>query len=167
VRSQAEGALFAPEALDEPSDAMTARPPRSALMPRDEMIDIALRYPAGLRVGSFETADVPFAPAAYRLENGVRMAGPGCTFQPPSCENMRSQRIPTLAAIEAHVVAVDEANGTVLLWMDFGPGSLPGPQSAGKSLVTFEAFKVYGGQVHAVEAIFEGMPAGTRAWARD
>jgi hypothetical protein len=27
--------------------------------------------------------------------------------------------------------------------------------------VTFEAFKIFGGQVHAVEAVFEGMPAGT------
>ena len=62
----------------------------------------------------------------------------------------------------AHVVAVDEENGTVLLWMDFGPGSLPGPPNAPpRSLVTFEAFKIYGGQVHAVEAMFEGMPTNT------
>jgi hypothetical protein len=32
-------------------------------------------------------------------------------------------------------------------------------------LVTFEAFKIYGGQVHAVEAVFESMPANTpRGW---
>lgn len=166
VRTQQEGALFAPDALVEPSAAMVEPPPRSARMPRDEMAEIALRYPEGLRIGSFERLDVPFAPNAYRLENGVRMAGPGCTFQPPSCENMRSQQIPTLAEIEAEVAAIDEENGTVLLWMDFGPGSLPGPPGAEpRSLVTFEAFKVHGGQVHAVEAIFEGMPAGTaRGW---
>lgn len=35
------------------------------------------------------------------------------------------------------------------------------PQAAPRSLVTFEAFKIYGGRVHAVEAIFEGMPANT------
>jgi hypothetical protein len=131
-------------------------------MPRDALAEVALRYPGGLRVGSFEKSDVPFAPEAYRFENGVRMAGPGCTFQPPSCENMRSQQLPTLAGIVAHVVAVDEENATVLLWMDFGPGSLPGPPNATpRSLVTFEAFKIYGGQVHAVEAMFEGMPNGT------
>jgi hypothetical protein len=161
VRSQQEGALWAPEALAAPSPAMIAAPPRDELMSRETMIELALRYPEGLRVGSFETSDVPFAPGAYRLENGVRMAGPGCTFMPPSCENLRTQRLPTLAGITASVAAVDEENATVLLRMDFGPGSLPGPQSAGKSLVTFEAFKVYGGQVHAVEAIFEGMPANT------
>ena len=106
-------------------------------MPRAAMADIALRYPGGLKIGSFEKSDVPFAAGAYRLENGVRMAGPGCTFRPPSCEDMRGQQIPTLAGIEAHVVAVDEENGTVLLWMDFGPGSLPGPPGAEpRSLVT-------------------------------
>jgi hypothetical protein len=162
VRSREEGALFAPEALAQPSPAMVTAPPASARMSRDAMAEMALRYPAGLEVGSFEKSDVPFAPNAYRLENGVRMAGPGCTFRPPSCENMRGQQLPTLAGIVAHVVAVDEENGTVLLWMDFGPGSLPGPPNAApRSLVTFEAFKVYGGQVHAVEAVFEGMPPDT------
>jgi len=162
VRSREEGALFAPEALAQPSAAMVTAPPAAGRMPRDALAEMALRYPAGLKVGSFEKSDVPFAPDAYRLENGVRMAGPGCTFRPPSCENMRGQQLPTLAGIVAHVVAVDEQNGTVLLWMDFGPGSLPGPPGAApRSLVTFEAFKVYGGQVHAVEAVFEGMPPNT------
>ena len=162
VRSQQEGALFQPDALAQPSAAMVTAPPASERMARDAMAEMALRYPAGLKVGSFEKSDVPFALNAYRLENGVRMAGPGCTFRPPSCENMRGQQLPTLAGIVAHVVAVDEQNGTVLLWMDFGPGSLPGPPNAApRSLVTFEAFKVYGGQVHAVEAVFEGMPPNT------
>jgi hypothetical protein len=162
VRSQQEGALFQPAALTEPSAAMITPPPAAQRMARDALAEIALRYPAGLKVGSFEKSDVPFAPNAYRLENGVRMAGPGCTFRPPSCENMRAQQIPTLAGIVAHVVAVDEENGTVLLWMDFGPGSLPGPPGAApRSLVTFEAFKIHGGQVHAVEAVFEGMPPNT------
>jgi hypothetical protein len=165
VRSQQEGVLFAPDALAAPSAAMVTPPPADTLMPRDKMIEMALRYPEGLRVGSFETSDVPFAANAYRLENGVRMAGPGCTFRPPSCEKLRTQQLPTLAEIEPRVVAVDEQNGTVLLWMDFGKGSLPGPQTEGKSLVTFEAFKIYGGEVHAVEAVFEGMAANTpRGW---
>ena len=162
VRNRQEGALFEPDALAQTSPAMLAAPLAGERMSREALAEIALRYPQGLKVGSFETSNVPFAQNAYRLENGVRMAGPGCTFQPPSCENMRGQRIPTLASIEAHVVAVDEQNGTVLLWMDFGPGSLPGPPGAApRSLVTFEAFKIRGGQVHAVEAVFEGMPAGT------
>jgi hypothetical protein len=159
VHNQAEGALFAPDALASPSPAMVTPPRKDLLTPRQQMIDIALRYPAGLKVGSFEKSDAPFAKDAYRLENGVKMAGPGCTFQPPSCENMRSQRLPTLAGIKSRVIAVDEENGTVVLWMDFGAGSLP--RGEGKALVTFEAFKVYGGEMHAVEAMFKGMPADT------
>jgi hypothetical protein len=165
VRNKEEGALFAPDALAAPSPGMNDAPPKRELMSRAKMIELALRYPAGLKVGSFEKSNVPFAPDAYRFENGVRMAGPGCTFQPPSCENMRGQRLPTLSEIKSEVVAVDEENGTVVLRMDFGKGSLPGPESQGKSLVTFEAFKVYGGQVHAVEAVFEGMPPNSpRGW---
>lgn len=161
VRNAEEGALFAPETLTAPSEEMRTLPPESELDPRERMIEIAMTYPAGLRAGSFVTADVPFADGAYRLENGVRMAGPGCTFQPPGCEDIKNQQIPTLPEVEGHVVAVDERNGTVLLRLDFGAGSLPGPDTAGQSLVTFEAFKIYGGQMHAVEAIFEGMPADT------
>jgi len=165
VRNVQEGVLFAPDELSKPSPGMTDAPPKSALMPRDKMIEMALRYPGGLRVGSFEKSNAVFGTDAYRFENGVRMAGKGCTFRPPSCEDLRSQQLPTLAAIKADVVAVDEQNGTVLLYMNFGPGSLPGQQSAGKSLVTFEAFKIYGGAIHAVEAVLEGAPEGApRGW---
>ena len=159
VKSREEGALFAPDALKEPTPLMRYMPTAAERMPRAQMVELAARYPAGLKIGSFEKSDVPFAPNAYRFENGVRMAGPGCTFQPPSCENMRTQKIPTLAGITQRLVAVDEEMGVVLFWMNFGPNSLPGP--GGRSLVTFEAFKVYGGMVHAAEAIFEGQPSGS------
>jgi hypothetical protein len=159
VKTREEGALFAPESLKEPTATMRYMPTAAERMPRAQMVEIAGRYPGGLKIGSFEKSDVPFAPNAYRFENGVRMAGPGCTFQPPSCENMRTQRIPTLSGLTQRLVAVDEEMGVVLFWMNFGPGSLPGP--GGRALVTFEAFKVYGGQMHAAEAIFEGEPSGS------
>ena len=166
VRNREEGALWAPDNLKEPTAMMLYRPQASERMSRDHMVAIATRYPEGLRMGSFEKSDVPFAPNAYRFENGVRMAGPGCTFQPPSCENMRTQRIPTLAGMKRRLVAVDEEMGVVLFHLAFGRGSLPGPTAQkGLGLVTFEAFKVYGGQVHAAEAIFEAQPAdGPFGW---
>jgi hypothetical protein len=108
AHSQADAMLFAPASLTMPSSEMTYTPQASERMPREQMVAIASRYPAGLRAGSFVTADAPFAPNAYRFENGVRMAGPGCTFQPPSCENMRAQRIPTLPDVKQRVLAVDE-----------------------------------------------------------
>ena len=46
------------------------------------------------------TVDVPFAPDAYRFENSVRMAGPGCTFRPPGCVDMKAQQIPTLPDVK-------------------------------------------------------------------
>ncbi|MGH9239529.1 MAG: hypothetical protein ACRD3G_15920 [Vicinamibacterales bacterium] len=166
VRNREEGALWAPDNLKEPTAMMLYRPQASERMSRDQMVAIATRYPDGLRMGSFEKSDVPFAPNAYRFENGVRMAGPGCTFQPPSCENMRTQRIPTLAGMKRRLVAVDEEMGVVLFHLAFGRGSLPGPNAQkGMGLVTFEAFKVYGGQMHAAEAIFEAQPAeGPFGW---
>lgn len=153
--------LFSPQNLTEKSGPMTMMPDKAQLMPRDQMINIALRYPEGLRVGSFVKSDVPFSPTAYRLENGVKMAGPGCTFQPPSCQDMKNQRLPTLAGMKSRVVAVDEEAGLVLLRLDFGPGSLMGGNTNGQSLVTFEGFKIYGGQMQAVEAIFTAMPLNT------
>ena len=158
VRNRAEGVLFSPENLTAPTAEMTHEPTAAERMPREQMVAIAARYPAGLRAGSFETADVPFAPGAYRFENGVRMAGPGCTFQPPSCENMRTQRLPTLPGVKQRLVAVDEQRGIVLFRLAFGRGSLPGAAYEGKELVTFEAFKVYGGTIHAAEAVFEAEP---------
>jgi hypothetical protein len=62
--------------------------------------------------------------------------------------------------VTERLVAVDEAMGVVLFRLDFGRGSLPGAKFEGQSLVTFEAFKVYGGQMHAAEAVFEAAPLG-------
>lgn len=56
------------------------------------------------------------------------------------------------------VAAVDEDLGIVLLNMNFGPGSTRTP---GDSLMVWEAFKVYRGQIHAVEAFMKNMPADT------
>jgi hypothetical protein len=167
VRGQAEAMLFSLAELQTPSAAFTTMPARAELDSREEMIDIAMRYPEGLRTGSFVRSGLPVASGAYRLENGVRMAGPGCTFNAPSCEDLLNQGLPTLAGMTGGVVAVDEENGTVLLRLDFGPGSLFGGRGGGTPmvLVTFEAFKIYGGQVHAVEAVFESMPENSpRGW---
>ena len=156
VHNQAEGMIFDINAIQAPSKAMAVVPERSQLNSREDLIRIASLYPAGLKAGSFVKADVPFAPDAYRFENGRLMAGPGCTFL-AGCQDIKSQRIPTLAGIKYRVAAVDEELGIVLLRLDFGPGSVPG---AGKTLIPFEAFKIYGGQIHAVEAFMKVMPAG-------
>ncbi len=157
TRSKTEGSIFKPEALKAPSGAMLFVPAKSQRNSREEAVKIAELYPAGLKAGSFVTVDAPFAADAYRFENGQLMAGAGCTFR-PDCVNIKSQKIPTLAGIVYRVAAVDEDLGIVLLRMDFGPGST---RVAGDSLVVWEAFKVYGGQIHAVEAFMKNMPLHT------
>lgn len=161
VRNRAEGLIFEPDALKAASPAMNIVPIPAQRTKREAAIRIAERYPMGLRDGSFVRADVPFADGAYRLEGGRLMAGPGCAFL-PGCDNIRTQRIPTLPAITWQVAAVDEDLGIVWLWENFGKGSVPTPNMA---LVAWEMFKVYGGQIHAVEAFMKQMPDGTaRGW---
>lgn len=156
VRDRKQGIIFDVEKLQTPTKAMTLVPDPSQRNTRDEMVRIAERYPAGLKRGSF--ADIPFAPDAYRFENGRLMAGPGCTFM-PGCTNIKGP-VPTLAGLTYRVAAVDEELGVVWLHENFGPGSVP---RSDDWLDTFEAFKVYGGEIHAVEAFMEGRPAGARS----
>jgi hypothetical protein len=154
TRKQSEGAIFNVNALQAPRKEMTFAPDHAQLNSREEAIRIAEYYPAGLKVGSFVTVDAPFAPDAYRIENGGVMAGPGCTRA--GCENIKTQNIIKHPAITTRVAAVDEDLGIVLLRMNFGDTGSYGP---GNALIVWEAFKVYGGQIHAVEAFMRIMPA--------
>jgi hypothetical protein len=157
TRGPDEGLLFDVDALQNPSPEMIRPLSEDQRNTRDEAIRIAMLYPEGLRVGSFVTAKTPFARNAYRLENGRLMAGLACTFA-KGCNDIKNQRIPTLSEIKTKVEAVDEEMGIVWLRMDFGAGSVP---DRDKSLIVWDMFKVYGGQIHAVEAFMEQMPRGS------
>ena len=158
TRNAAESAIFNIDNLKTPSAAMTLMPDRAKLNSRADAQKIAEGYPAGLKAGSFVTTDTQFAPDAYRFEGGQQMAGPGCTFL-AGCDKIKEQRIPRLAGVTYRVAAVDEEAGLVWLRLDFGPGSLMGA-NANKSLNVWEIFKVWGGQIHAVEAFMKVMPQG-------
>jgi len=157
TRNKTEGAIFDVDALQAPSGAMLRKPTVTERESREDAIQIAEHYPHGLQAGSFVSVDAPFTDDAYRFENGRLMAGPGCTFM-PGCDHIKSQKIPKLAGLTYRVAAVDEDLGIVLLRMDFGPGST---RTAGDTLMVWEAFKVWGGQIHAVEAFMKNMPSGT------
>jgi hypothetical protein len=164
VHNREEGRLFAPENLKTPREGMSRMPEKSQLNPREEMIRLAMYYPRGLTIGSFSEIDTPFTKEAYRFENGVGAAGPGCgrPNKDGQCDDIKTQRISKHPALTSSVTAVDEEQGKVLLWMNFGE---TGQYGAGNALVTFEAFKVYGGQLHAVEAFVKVLPASTvRRW---
>lgn len=150
---------FQPQVLDQPVRGLDTPVPDGMRQSRADMVAIALRYAEGLRTGNFIDAGVPFAPEAYRVENGVITAGEGCSFAP--CDPAR-QRIMVHPGLIPSVVAVDEENGTVLLWMNFGYTDSYGP---GRALVTMEAFKIWGGSIHAINAFFDFLPIGRgRGW---
>jgi hypothetical protein len=160
TRKQSEGAIFAIDALQTASPLMSAPPERSQLLSREDAIKTALFYPAGLKTGSFVKVDAPFAADAYRIENGARTAGQGCARA--GCENMKAQTIMEHPGITTRVAAVDQELGIVLLRMNFGQTKSYGQ---GNALIVWEAFKVYGGQIHGVEAFMKIMPvSGGSGW---
>lgn len=128
--------------------------PEGQQMTRANLVKIALTYTEGLRIGSFIDAGTPFAPETYRVENGVIVAeGAG----------MYAQNIILHPGIIASVAAVDVEKGIVLLWMNFGhTGDSYG---VGNALVTYEAFKIWGNQIHSINAFFTGLPINrARFW---
>ena len=158
VQRVVPGGKFQPTELGKPIRGMNDAVPPGERHSRDEMIRIALTYPEGLRVGNFTDGGTPFADDAYRVENGVITAD-----QTDARRRMYEQNIIVHPGIIASVAAVDEENGTVLLWMNFGhTGDSYG---VGNALVTFEAFKVWGGRIRSVNAFFKGLPIATaRFW---
>jgi hypothetical protein len=154
TKSRAEGAIFNIDALQTTGMAMSVVPEKTQLNSREDAIKAAMFYPAGLKIGSFVEVNAPFAPDAYRIENGNVTAGPGCSRA--GCENVKTQTIMKHPAVTTRVAAVDEELGIVLLRMNFGD---TGSYGAGNALIVWEAFKVYGGQIHGVEAFMRVMPA--------
>ena len=150
---------FQPDSLGKPLRKMNDPVPGDKKMSRADLIRVALTYPEGLRIGSFPDA-TPFAKDAYRVENGFFIAGEGCPRA--NCPGMYTQRVILHPNVVASVAAVDEEAGIVLLWMNFGYTNSYGPNNA---LVTFEAFKVWGGEIHAINAFFRTQPKDTqRGW---
>ena len=149
---------FQPTELGAPIRGMNDDVPDGRRDSREEMVRIALTYPEGLRIGNFTDAGTPFSDDAYRVENGVITAD-----QTNARRRMYEQNIIVHPGIIPSVAAVDEENGTVLLWMNFGhTGDSYG---VGNALVTFEAFKVWGGEIHSILAFFKGLPISTaRFW---
>ena len=163
---------------------MGVEPPAGQKNKREELLRIADYYPRGLTVGSFDKIDTPFAKDAFRIENGYVMAGEGCGRGTPSgrpaggagavtaaapqdvagCLNIKTQKIIEHPDLTKSVVAVDEEQGIALLWMNFGD---TGTYGAGNALIAFEAFKIYGGQMHAVQAFLKVLPKDTkRGWGK-
>jgi hypothetical protein len=158
---------IAPEARFQPDGSLNKPPlglndavPAGKTMSRKAMIETALTYTEGLRIGNFTTGKTPFAKQAYRVENGMFIAGVGCPRA--ECPGLYTQKVMLHPDVKASVAVADEQNGLVLLWMNFGDTNSYGP---GNALITFEAFKVWGGEIHVINAFFRIQPKDTqRGW---
>ena len=156
TRSRAEGLSFTIDTLNAPSKEMSFVPRPSQLATRKQAIEIALHYPKGLNSAeTFAAVGTPFAPGARRVENGAVMAGPDCVFS-PTCKDIATQSLAIfkrLGHVTVRSIYVDERMGIVALrlsWNVRGPGS--------DKLTAFELFKIYGGQIHKVEAFIRLFP---------
>jgi hypothetical protein len=160
TRSRAEGLIFNIEGLSTPSAVMNYAPRPGQLLTRDDAIKAALHYPQGLNSAkTFAAVNAPFAPDAYRYENGQVMAGPDCKFA-PGCQNISTQSLAIferLGDVQTRVIAVDERMGIVWLRMAWGVRERGGDQ-----LTVWELFKVYDSQIHAVEAFMRILPVEKR-----
>jgi hypothetical protein len=160
TRSRAEGLIFNIDGLSATSAVMNYVPRPGQLATRDDAIKAALHYPQGLNTAkTFAAVNAPFAPNAYRYENGQVMAGPDCKFA-PGCQNISTQSLAIferLGDVQTRVIAADERLGIVWLRMAWGV-----QKSGGDQLTVWEMFKVYDGQIHAVEAFMRILPVEKR-----
>jgi hypothetical protein len=160
TRGRAEGLIFNIDGLSSPSAMMNYAPRPQQLATRDAAIKAALHYPAGLNAAkTFAAVNAPFAPNAYRYENGQVMAGPDCKFA-PGCQSISTQSLAIferLGDVQTRVIAADERMGIVWLRMAWGVRERGGDQ-----LTVWEMFKVYDGQIHAVEAFMRILPVEKR-----
>ena len=151
------------DSLGKPLPIMSEPVPKGQHLSRTDMVEAALHYPEGLRIGNFTDAKTPFSKQAYRVENGAFIAGVGGPR--PNAPGLFTQKIMLHPDVVPSVAAVDEEAGVVLLWMNFGDTNSYGP---GNALITFEAFKVFGKdahEIHAVNAFFRTFPKDLmRGW---
>jgi hypothetical protein len=160
THSRTEGLIFNIDGLSAPSEAMNYAPRAEQLPSREKALEAAMKYPEGLNSAkTFAAVNAPFAPNAYRYENGQTMAGPDCKFA-PGCQNISTQSLAIfdrLGKVSTRVIGVDERMGIVWLRMSWGVRE-PG----GDQLTVWEMFKVYDGQIHAVEAFMRILPVELR-----
>ena len=160
TRSAADGLIFNIDGLRAASEGMNYAPRPDELATREQVEKAALKYPEGFtRAETFAAVNAPFAPDAYRYENGQIMAGPDCKFS-PDCKNISTQSLAIFKRLGPpiwRVVAIDERMGIAWLRLAWGVR-----QEGGDQLTAFEAFKFYGGQLHAVEAFIKILPIEKR-----
>jgi hypothetical protein len=158
TRSRADGLLFNVDGVGAAAAlAMNLAPRPEQLATPEEALRIAMHYPRGLsEAQTFNAVGTPFSPAAYRIENGALMAGPGCSFA-PGCADIGGQSLAIfkqLGRVTVRDVVVDERMGIVMMRLSW---NVRGGEGSDR-LTAWEMFKVYDGQIHMVEAYIRLFP---------
>ncbi len=158
TRSRADGLLFNVDGFGSAASlAMNVAPRSDQLETREEAVRIAMLYPRGLGdAETFNAVGTPFSADAYRLENGMLMAGPDCTFI-PGCNDIGNQSLAIfrqLGRVTVRDIVVDERMGIVMMRLSW---NVRGGEGSDR-LTAWEMFKVYDGQIHMVEAYIRLFP---------
>src|SRR4029079_18258192 len=110
TRSRSEGLIFNIDGLSVATAMMNYAPRPEQLPTRDAATKAALKYPEGLTAAkTFAAVNAPFAPDAYRYENGQVMAGAHWQFT-PGCQNISTQSLAIFQRLgepQTRVIAVD------------------------------------------------------------
>ena len=162
TRSRAEGLIFNIDGLKarQRSDELRAAP-RAAAPRARRRCKAALKYPEGLNARE-DLRRRERAVRARRLSLRERPdhGRPRLQVRSPAARTSPRSRWPSSSAWatdQTRVVAVDERMGIVWLRLAWGVR-----KEGGDQLTAFEAFKVYDGQIHAVEAFMRILPIEKR-----
>jgi hypothetical protein len=120
-----------PDVLLGSSLPMNFVPKQFQLNSREELMSISAQYLEARKSGKSDAAESIVAVDAYRMENG-------------RTGNLRTQPIVPSPGLTWRTEAVDEVLGLVWVREDFG------------TRLAWEGFKIYDGQIHAIEG-FSGM----------
>jgi len=131
IRSHPDGTQLKLSEMNGVGMPMNFVPKQPQLNSRQELTRISERYLDARKSGSFNAADYPVAVDAHRMENGRTV-------------DLRSQSIAPFPGFTYRIEAVDEDLGLVWVREDFG------------SHLAWEGFKIYDGQIHAIEG-FSGI----------
>jgi len=160
TRSAAEGLIFNIDGLSAPSERMNYAPrPEQLFDPRRGHQGGAALSGWAQRRQDFRRCERALCGGCLSLRKRPGDGRPDCKFA-PGCQNIATQSLAIfnrLGEAQTRVVAVDERMGIVWLRMAWGARERGGDQ-----LTVWESFKVYDGQIHAVEAFMRILPVEKR-----
>lgn len=106
---------------------------------------------------SHEEREVPLAPQAWRVENGVNSGDDG----PSIATALAADVMQVVTAVRDAQWTVEDDTAVVFYTIDVDPGRLPGvqPGAPTSSLRLGERFRVWDGLIAEIEVVIPALPA--------